>query len=158
EGRLLALARKDPSPGVRMQAIARLGAQTTVKALVAYLADPDPFLVSAAVEALGRPGNVDLLLPYAESTNPKLRLGVLLALRRSGQERGRSLLRRFLADADPEVRRAAIQWVGEERLAAWADQLERAAGRAPSSAALFRSLLAARHLLAGRKPDAEPVD
>ncbi len=158
EERLVELARKDLVPAVRRQAILRLGSTRSAKAIVGYLGDADPFLVSAAVTALGRPDNVELLLGHLGSTDARQRLGVLLALRRSGQALARSALRRFLADSDPAVRRAAIQWVGEERLKEWAGQLEGAAARAPSSAGLFRALLAARHLLAGGKPDAEPID
>jgi putative membrane-bound dehydrogenase-like protein len=158
EERLLGLLSKDPSPAVRMQAIYRLGAAATAKAVLPYLADADPFLVSAAVNALGRAENLTLLLSQVDSSDPKQRLGVLLALRRTHQERARSALRRFLADSDPAVRRCAIQWVAEERLKEWAGQLESAASRAPTSAGLFRSLLAARHLLAGGKPDAEPIE
>jgi putative membrane-bound dehydrogenase-like protein len=152
------VALDDPSAAVRLQAILRIRSPAGVKSLLPYLADADPFLVSAAVHALGRPDNVALLLRHTDSSDPKMRLGVLLALRRSGDERARSALRRFLADSDAEVRRTAIQWVGEERLEAWAGQIEGAATRAPTGTALFRALLAARHLLAGRKPDAEPVD
>jgi putative membrane-bound dehydrogenase-like protein len=158
EKRLLQLACKDQSPGVRMQAILRLGTPATFKALLPYLADADPFLVSAAIHALGRAGNVTELLAHAGDDNPKLRLGVLLALRRGGQAQGRSALPRFLADIDPQVRQCAIQWVGEERLERWQDQLEAAAMKAPTNGGLLRALLAARHLLGGGKPDASPVD
>jgi putative heme-binding domain-containing protein len=156
--RLLGLLSKDPSLGVHLQALLRLGSPTTAKAILPWLADKDPFLVSAAVCALGRPENVSLLLSRGEAAEAKLRLGVLLALRKSGDKRGRSALRRFLADSDPEVRRCAIQWVAEERLTEWAGQLEGAAGKVPTNTSLFRALLAARHLLAGGKPDAEPID
>jgi putative membrane-bound dehydrogenase-like protein len=147
----------DRSAAVKFQAILRMRIPRAADAIVPYLAHADPFLVSAAVESLGRTKQIDLL-DHAGSADPKLRLGVLLALRRSGQERARSALRRFLSDSDPEVRRAAIQWVGEEKLTAFANQLESAAMKAPTSPALFRALLAARHLLAGGKPDAEPID
>jgi putative membrane-bound dehydrogenase-like protein len=158
EDRLAALLNKDASAAVRLQAILRLGGPATAKAVVPFLGDADPFLLSAAVTALGRPGNVDLLLTHAGDGQAKLRLGVLLALRRGGEKRGRSALGKFLADADPDVRRSAIQWVGEERLAGWSGQLESAAGKAPTGAGLLRALLAARHLLAGGKADADPSD
>jgi putative membrane-bound dehydrogenase-like protein len=161
QDRLVEIARKDASPVVRMQAILRLGASTdpaAVTALLPYLGDPDPFFVSAAVNALGCRRNVEFLRAHAGSSNARLRLGVLLAMRHSGDESARSELRQFLSDPDPEVRRCAIQWVAEERLKEWAGQLEKAAVMAPTSPALFRALLAARHLLAGGRPDAEPID
>jgi putative membrane-bound dehydrogenase-like protein len=160
-GRLLKLADEDAAAPARMQAIVRLGeatGRTTVTSVVRYLADPDPFLVSAAVNALGQRANVALLREHASSANSRLRQGVLLALRKSGDESAQEELRQFLADPDPEVRRCAIQWVGEERLDKWAGGLEKAAVKTPTTPALFRSLLAARHLLAGGKPDSDPAD
>ncbi len=160
--RLLEMLRKDKSPTVRMQAMFRLGEVPTAAAqlaLVPYLADRDPFLVSAAVNALGRWQNVELLRPRAAASDARLRLGVLLALRHAGDdEYGRFELKRFLADPDPEVRRSAIQWVAEEHLKEWAGGLEKAAVTKPTNPALFRALLAARHLLGGGKPSAEPID
>jgi putative heme-binding domain-containing protein len=156
-GEDLAQALQDTAAAVRFQAILRLNRHPHAAPL-ALLADPDPFLVSAAVTALGRAEHVPVLLAQAGASDPRMRLGVLLALRRSNQEKARKSLRAFLADSDPEVRRCAIQWVGEERLAEWAGQLEAAATKQPNNAALFKALLAARHLLAGGKPEAEPVD
>ncbi len=155
-GEQLAQALRDAAPAVRFQAILRHRGDHA--APLALLADVDPFLVSAAVTALGRAEQVPLLLKQAGAADPRLRLGVLLALRHSGDEKARKSLSAFLADSDPEVRRCAIQWVAEDRLREWAGQLEAAATKQPNNAALFRSLLAARHLLAGRKADVEPVD
>src|SRR5262249_37164304 len=115
EARLLDRALKDRAASVRMEALLRLRRPAALKEVVPLLGDPDPFLVSAAVEALGRPGNAGLLLPHADAADPRLRVGVLLALRRTGDSEGRAALKSFLQDADPEVRRTAIQWVGEER-------------------------------------------
>ena len=83
---------------------------------------------------------------------------MLVALRRTGDAEGRAALKTFLKDADPEIRRTAIQWVGEEGLKEFAPQLQTAAAQAPTTPALFRALLAAKHLLNGGKPDAEPID
>jgi putative membrane-bound dehydrogenase-like protein len=158
EARRLGLTLKDPSAAVRMQALLRLSQEPSLRAIVPVLADPDPFLVSAAVEALGQPGKSALLLSSAGAADPRLRLGILLALRRTGDAEGRAALGTFLDDADPEVRRTAIQWVGEERLKDWAPRLNAAATKAPVTGDLFLALVAANHLLAGGKPDADPVD
>lgn len=158
EARRLERMAKDPDPLVRMHAILGLSRPAPLKQVVPLLADADPFLVSAALNALGRPGYADLLLPHVEAADPKLRLGVLLALRKSGEAEGRASLPKFLKDADPEVRRTAIQWVGEEKLKDYAEALNSSAAQAPTTAALFQALLAANHLLGGGKPDAEPVD
>jgi putative heme-binding domain-containing protein len=149
EGRLLALATKDPAPAVRLQAVLQLRTKGSLRAVLPLLADKDPFLAGAALEVLGKPGQADLLAGAARDKDAALRLGALLALRRAGEE-GRALLPKFLADDSPEVRRAAIQWVGEGRLKEHQSLLRPAAARAPVTRELFEALLAATELLAGK--------
>jgi putative heme-binding domain-containing protein len=151
-------ALKDTSAYVRMQAILSIRRPTTLREIVPVLADSDPFLVGAAIHVLGRAKQSALLLPHIEEADPRLRLGVLLALRQTGDAEGRVALDRFLKDTDPEVRRTAIQWVGEEKLKEFGPRLNDAAAQAPTTRDLFLSLLAANHLLSGGKPDAEPVN
>lgn len=158
EDRLLELAATDPSALVRMQCVLQMSSKSGQKAVLALLADPDPFLVHAALEVVGRPGNVTILVPQVKATDPRQRLGVLLALRRTGQRAARQALSDFLDDPDPEVRRAAIQWVGEEGLKDWGPQVTAAATRPPATRSLFQALLAANHLLSGGKPEHEPAD
>ena len=129
EERLLELATKDRSAFVRRQALSGLRTPAALRAIVPTLADADPFLVGTALAVLGRPGGSALLLPHIKEKNPALRLGVLLALRRSGDAAGRDALPAFLADADPGVRRAAVQWIGEERLRRFAAPMETAVAR-----------------------------
>jgi putative heme-binding domain-containing protein len=149
ETRLLELATRDLSPFVRLQATLQLRTGPSLKAVLPVLADKDPFLAGAALAVLGRPQNTALLLPHVSAADPRLRLGVLLALRRGGTAEGRAVLPKFLADADPAVRRAAIQWVGEERLRDQAPLLRAAAARPPVTRELFEALLAADDFLAG---------
>lgn len=158
EARRRERALKDPAAPVRMQAVLQLRQPAALGEIVPVLADPDPFLVSAAVHALGQPGKTDLLLPHVEAADPRLRIGVLLALRRTGDEQGRKALGTFLKDRDPAVRRAAIQWVAEEKRKEWAPQLNASATATPVTRDLFQALLAANHLLSGGKPEADPVD
>src|SRR5262249_42249208 len=143
EGRLLEMATNDRSAAVRLQAILQLRTSDSLKAVVPLLADKDPFLGCAALEVLGRPNAVAFVKPLADAADAKLRLGALLALRRSGTAEGRLLLPKFLADADPDVRRAAIQWVGEERLRDHATLLSASAAKPPVTRELFEALLAA---------------
>ena len=158
ESNLKFLALNDPSPLVRMHAILQLRQPASVKLIVPTLADSDPFLVGAALEALGRPGNIGLLTSAIDSKDPKLRLGVLLALRRTGVVEVQKHLAQFLKDPSPAVRRAAVQWVGEEHLKEYADAIAQAAATEPVSRDLFESLLAANELLRGgsTKPNTEP--
>jgi putative heme-binding domain-containing protein len=135
-----------------MEAVLRLP-RRSVEKIVRMLGDPDPFLVSAALYALGRPAHLAVLKDAARSTNPRVRLGALLALRRLEEGRGRDLLAKFLDDTDPEVRRAAVQWVGEERLTRYKDAIARAAAKAPVKRDLFEAMLASQALLDGKKWD-----
>lgn len=127
-------------------------------AIEKYLADADPFVRSAAIACFGRPGATKFLSPKLSAADPQLRLGALLVLRRSGEPQARELLPQLLADESPAVRRAAIQWVAEEGLQQYSDELSAAALKSPTSPDLFRALLAAQHLLAGGNPGAEPYD
>jgi hypothetical protein len=150
EARLQERATKDPSAYVRMQAILQLKTRPALEAVVQVLADADPFLMGAALTALGQAGNSQLLTPHLRAADVRLRLGVLLALRRAGDAEGRQLLPRFLADPDPAVRRAAIQWVGEERLQQYASRLGASAARAPVTREVFEALLASQAFLSGK--------
>jgi putative membrane-bound dehydrogenase-like protein len=153
EAKLLDLATNDSSAYVRMNALSHLRSEKSLKVVVPVLADKDPFVAGAALAALGRSGNTALLLPRLKDADPQLRLGILLALRRAGNEEGRKKLPEFLADADPEVRRAAIQWVGEDRLKEHAELLNASASRDPVTRELFEALLASNDFLAGNKPE-----
>ena len=126
--------------------------------VVKYLADADPFVLAAAIDCFGREGAAKFLSPRLSAADAAMRLGILLALRRGGEEQARELLPQFLDDESPAVRRAAIQWVAEQRLDRFAGALPAAASKAPTSPDLFRALLAAQHLLAGSDPGAEPYD
>jgi putative membrane-bound dehydrogenase-like protein len=145
---LLKLVKKEKEdPFVRRQAMALLQKPESLKALVPFLGDDDPFLMGTALERLGRKGNTELLRPHAFDKNPKLRVGVLLALRRAGEPEGRDMIRAFLADSDPEVRRAAIQWVGEDQLKDFAPLLGASAAKLPVTRELFESYLGALDFL-----------
>jgi putative membrane-bound dehydrogenase-like protein len=157
EKELLERALHDKDPSVRMQGILQLRTPQGFEQILPLLADADPFLASAALTALGRPGYAGRLLSHADARDARLRVGVLLALRASGDAAGRSALPAFLRDSDPGVRRAAIQWVGEERLAQHTDLLRAAAGREPVTREVFAAWLAAETLLAGGKSTRDEV-
>jgi putative membrane-bound dehydrogenase-like protein len=147
ERQLLHLALEDASAFVRMQATLQLRGPDRLAAVVPRLADPDPFLAGAALEVLGKAGNAELLTAQINTPDPKQRLGIVTALRRTGDLEARRQLPRFLADPDPAVRRSAIQWVGEERLREYAPLLEAAAARVPVTRDVFEALLATKELL-----------
>jgi putative membrane-bound dehydrogenase-like protein len=157
ESKLLQLAVGDRDPLVRLNAILSLRTDRSLERIVPALADKDPFLAAAALDVLGRPEHAHLLTARLQGAEPKLRVGILLALRRGGTPAGPALVPQFLADPDPEVRRAAIQWVGEERLKEYARLLDRSAALSPVTQEVFEALLATREFLAGvqRQPSDE---
>jgi hypothetical protein len=141
-------ATSDASKFVRLQALLGMKPPSPPpEALFGFLEDPDPFLVGAAISLLGRPGASETLLRKAASGSSKIRMGILLALRRTGDKIGPAVIRTFLADAEPAIRRAAIQWVGEDGLADVAPELAAAASRAPVTLDVFEAYLGALEFL-----------
>lgn len=133
----------------RMNDVLRTTSKEKLPELLALLADPDPFLSCAAIETLSKVGGAQYLLEHIADKNPKIRLGVLLALRRTGDT---SAAGKFLEDADVAIRRAAIQWAGEDRLGDLAAAMEKTASRIPVTKEIFEAYLASTDLLAGRSP------
>jgi putative membrane-bound dehydrogenase-like protein len=150
ESALLERVEKDKSPFVHMQAVLPLRAPASLRAVVPLLADADPYLANAALTVVGKPGNTPLLRERLATADARLRLGLLLALRRTGDADARGLVPTFLKDDDPDVRRAAVQWVAEERLADRAGLVREAALRPPVTRELLQAYLAAEELLAGK--------
>ena len=160
EQKLLMLVRQDQSADVRMEALLHLKEKQSGETILASLASIDAFIFDAAVDALGRIGAAELLLANVQAENVRTRLGVLLALRKcydradfkDGEASAKAVLPRFLKDNDAAVRRAAIQWVGEQRITGLAEPLDEVV-RLPMTRDLFEAYLAAKSLLSGDKPD-----
>lgn len=147
DSKLALMAANDASPFVRMNAVLQLHDDRSLKAIAPLLADADPFLAGAALEGLGRPGKSDLLLPLLESKDARQRLGILLAIRRAQGPGARNRMPQFLADPDPAVRRAAIQWVAEDRLTEHKEAIAKSALKEPVTRELLEALLAAQQML-----------
>jgi putative membrane-bound dehydrogenase-like protein len=147
----------DANPFAQMQAIL---SRASGKGIVSSLGGADPFVAAAALEIVGRPENAKSLIGYGQAgDDPRLRIGILLSLRRSGLAEGRAELPKLLRDPDAGVRRAAIQWVAEDRLQQYANLLPAAASREPVTKELFEAWLAANVFLSGkrRQPTDEPA-
>lgn len=121
------------------------------------LADTDPFIRSAAITALAKPSLGDLASKAADDADPAVRLGTLAALRRGAHGDPAALLRGHLADPDERVRLLALQWAGEDRVTALANDLSRAVAQHPTPT-LFQAYLAAAEMLASEPytPAAKP--
>lgn len=151
EERLREAARRDPSKHVRMHALLGLARPDSAPAAAAFLADEDPYLSSAAIEALARLAAPEYLRELAGAPDARTRLGALLAMRRRGAPQFPAPDPKFLEDPDPRVRRAAIQWVGEEGIAELRDKLAAAVARPPVTREIFEAFLAAVGFLDARE-------
>ena len=84
--------------------------------ILQFYGETDPFLFCAAIAASNKLTHSQLPLSGYGKSDPKVRLGVLLAQRRAGAPVEKFDISARLDDADPGVRRAAIQWVAEDGL------------------------------------------
>ncbi len=118
--------------------------------------DSDAFVAEAAREGLFHLGRVTPEIDLGKLT-PQQRLAALLILREHRVPGGDKLLDQFLRDADPDVRFAAVQWVGEERLTDFRQALTEALAAGPATERIFGGYLAALERLDGvqREPSDE---
>jgi putative membrane-bound dehydrogenase-like protein len=166
-GRILGLAGRNVSPPQLLEGLLALDVLPPLEEVRGILLTDDPFLQTAAIDLLARLARGETVIELSEDAEPRVRLGALLALRRMGGA-GRgfvpfgasrvlvppSHVAAFFDDEDPAVRRAALQWAGEERLVEISGSLERALARRPLTRELLDAFLAARSLIDGESPDA----
>jgi putative membrane-bound dehydrogenase-like protein len=125
-----------------------------------FLRAKDPFVFATVVNRVSRDYRdlADLRTRLAKANHspddgpsPRQRLGWLLAMWRR-DSRDTSFLKTFLADREPAVRRAAVQWVGEERFEAFRPQVEAILNDHQITTDLFLAVLATLELLDGKNP------
>jgi putative membrane-bound dehydrogenase-like protein len=107
----------------------------------------DPFLRHAATVALSRPVFRTEITRATQHPDARVRLGALLALQRAQIPEPQPFLRRFLADPQEMVRRAALIWTGESGLVELRPAIDGAIDFSELSAGLFETYLAAVELL-----------
>ncbi len=151
--KLLEIAGSDPSPLVRAAAMRRLSDRGGKDLLLKALGSDDPFIQEAA--RLGVRNSLKMteivVLGGAKELSAEQRLGLLLVLRESDQPLARTVLPSYLADSDPRIRFAAIQWVGEHRLTEFRGSLQAALASTAETRDLFGAALAALERLDGKK-------
>ncbi|MHB8522573.1 MAG: PVC-type heme-binding CxxCH protein [Limisphaerales bacterium] len=146
-------ARMHPNPArERMQRLFAANAPADYPQLERALSDADPFVRSAAISALSRSVYRENILSALESRTARVRLGALLALRRANYDQPVPVLRKLLADPDPQVRLMALVWTGEQKLTALSGRLNAALSAGPVSATLFQAYAAAGQILANANP------
>jgi putative membrane-bound dehydrogenase-like protein len=146
------VARSDPSPLVRAAATRRLSDPGARDLFLKALGSDDPFVQQAARLGLRNSLKTAELVALAGSKDLSAdeRLGLLLTLRDSGRAEATAVLPGFLADADPRIRFAAIQWVGEHGLKEFRPTLEAALASSAGARNLFEATLAALERLDGK--------
>jgi putative membrane-bound dehydrogenase-like protein len=136
----------------RAEALRRLADPSASEILLKALESDDPFMQQAARWGLRRSLGTSKLIAIAGSKDlsPAQRLGLLLVLRDSDRPEARALLPAFLADPDPAIHFAAIQWVGEHKLTEYRPQLLAGLASTASTRSLFEATLAALERLDGK--------
>jgi putative membrane-bound dehydrogenase-like protein len=139
------------SPLVRAEVLRRAADPSWKDMLLKELESDDPFLQQAAREGLKRSLKIPDLIKLADDPDASHRLGILLILRDSGDTQARGLVGKYLADPDPKIRFAAIQWVGEQRLSEYRVKLMDGLASSKLSREAFEGTLAALEMLDGKK-------
>lgn len=152
------LATSDEAAEVRAAACSQLNWAGSNEILRGELADSDPFIRSAALSAIHRTGTFAAWHALTESTVAAERIaGVLLVRAAADDPRRPEVLAHLCNDAEPMIRFAAVQGVGEAKLTALRPLLVGLLLRPGSSRELFEGCLASLERLAGdtRSPSDE---
>ena len=143
------------SPLARAEALRRTVDPSAREVLLKGLDSDDPFMQEAARQGLKRsfsPADLATMAGAAD-LSPSRRLGLLLILRNQDGPEARALLPRFLADADPSIRFAAIQWVGEHHLESYRPTLLQGLSSPSATREIFQATLAALEIMDRRRRD-----
>lgn len=144
-------------PLLRAEALRQVDDAAREDVLLAALHDADPFIRQAARVGLRRVDDTPKLLTLAASDDPAVRLAILLILRESPDAHAKAALPGFLADADPAVRFAAVQWVAEAALPEYRPRVEALLAES-GTRDLFEGCLAALERLDSKADPAAPTD
>lgn len=120
----------------------------------------DPFIDAVLIRGLSQQFSLDDIskyliadtTPVVKTPSARVRQIMLLAARKQAP-RDERLLAVALADADPEVRRLAVQWAAEEKLVAFKPRVEAIFDSKGMTTELFLATIAALEMLDGKKPE-----
>jgi putative membrane-bound dehydrogenase-like protein len=154
QSNLSQLIARDQPAAVRAEALRRDAAPATLNGVLAALDDDDPFFQQAARQALGHMASELVRIDPFKLPTARQRLGVMLTLRAVAEPAGRKMLPQLLADTDPAIRFAAIEWVGEERIKELRSKIVDILNNEAKTRELFEACVAALELLDGtQRPD-----
>lgn len=170
KGRIWKLRRTKPLSSEATSAVAPLDWQALTKprkrfSTLKELKSDDPFVRSATIQVLAlrdrESDGVDGLVNDSAFDNTQ-RLGMLLAMKRSGNPAYREQIPAFLNDADPTVRFSALKWIADDKLAEFKSMVEAGLNRDDLTRELFAAHLAALERIEygrvmGNRPDAKLV-
>jgi len=130
---------------------------TNYSTLLVAAKDDDPFVRSSAISALAHPNHRVNILRDVANADAKVRLSALLALRKGKHSQPASILRKFLADPDEQVRLISLVWAGEETLIPLTNIIDVALTDGNVTPAVFKAYLAAAEILtAAASPTPRP--
>jgi putative heme-binding domain-containing protein len=138
------------APEARAELLRKTMTFYDLEPLTAALQDPDAFVRQAARHALATSGT-DLIAADFSKQPAEVRLARLLVLRETREQEARKLVSQFLGDPDPAVRFCAVQWVGEERLTEFRNDLEGVLSAGAVDGRLFSAYFAALERLDGKR-------
>jgi putative heme-binding domain-containing protein len=149
-GRIWRLSSRDTAlrpPGSELPANAYTNDIAGFEAFAMAFRSDDPFVRNSAVVAGQDPAFRDRIVGLLADPEARLRLGALLTLRRASFEPDEDLLKRLLADVDPQIRRMALIWTGESGRTGLRDDLGLSLSAGDVTAALLDTYLETlRHL------------
>jgi len=137
------------TPEVRAEALRRCTDSIAKPVLMKALQSADPFVRQAARQGLKQTSDVATLIADCQVPDAKQRLEIVLVLRESADPAARAVLPQLLADPDPTVRFAAVQWVGEQALVEFRQPLEAGLAEGATTRELFEAYLASLERLDG---------
>ena len=114
------------------------------------MASDDPFVRHAALRAMRKAWSTETLVVLQNSGERHHRLASVLLLRGSADPKAIAAIPRFLTDTDPDIRFAAVQWIGEHNLSQFRPQLMDVLGAGGVTKQLFEGTLAALERLDGK--------
>ncbi|QDT90520.1 PVC-type heme-binding CxxCH protein [Gimesia algae] len=110
------VAQKDPSPAVQAAALRRISEKSALPLIFERLSSPDKFMQQAARQGLSNTlSNAELADNFSHA-DPAVRLGIILLLKESRRKPSTSVLKQALNDENPQVRFAAVEWIGRDEL------------------------------------------
>lgn len=151
-----------PNPNEQFALLAQLAEQefsVDSEAIHRILSIDDPFVFSVMLNTLAMHFSQDdfakYLIPDAtpdvKASSPRVRQAMLLAARKQAPKDD-ELVEIALADHDPDVRRLAVQWVGEEKFAELRPAVEAVFSSKEVTSELFLATLASLEMLGGKDP------